>query len=115
MCSVWNSPPYRRLERLLPRLRSAEPLAWRVVHALYEQPSFRRRAWRPRCHGVTSPEHVGQLHKHRRAVALVPRMIRVPLYPVAAVDVERAVRWLDEHWGDAVFIPDELRDVAAVA
>ena len=69
----------------------------------------------PRCRGVASPEHVGQLHKHRRAVALVPRMIRVPLYPVAAVDVERAVRWLDEHWGDAVFIPDELRDVAAVA
>ena len=28
MCSVWNSPAYQRLERLLPRLRSAEPLAW---------------------------------------------------------------------------------------
>ena len=41
-------------------------------------------------------------------------MVRVPLYAVDEVDVARAVRWLDQHWGGAVFIPDELRDVAAV-
>jgi hypothetical protein len=116
MCSVWNSPAYRRLEALLPQLRRDDPGAWRASYAMFEQPSFRPRAWCPRCHGVTSPEHVGQLHKHRRAVALVPRMIRVPLFPVAEVDVERAVSWLDEHWGSgAVTLPDELRDVAAVA
>ena len=116
MCSVWNSPSYRRLEALLPQLRRAEPRAWKACFALYEHPSYRRRAWCPRCHGVTSPEHVGQLHKHRRAVALVPKMIRVPLYPVEQADVERAVSWLDVHWGSGVVVvPGELRDVAAVA
>ena len=48
-------------------------------------------------------------------MALVPRMIRVPLYPVEQADVERAVAWLDEQWGGAVYVPDELREVAAVA
>jgi hypothetical protein len=116
MCSVWNSPAYRRLERLLPQLRRAEPRSWRAVHALYEQPSFRRRAWCPRCGGVAPPDHIGFVHWHgRRTVPLQPRMVRQPRYPVAEVDVARAVRWLDEHWGGVVFIPDELRDIVAVA
>ena len=56
------------------------------------------------------------MHKHdSRTLALQARMIRVPLNPVEPVDVERAVRWLDESWGGAVYVPDELRDVAAVA
>jgi hypothetical protein len=42
-------------------------------------------------------------------------MVRVPRYPVAEADVARAVAWLEEHWAGGVFIPDELRAVAAVA
>ena len=68
------------------------------------------------CCAVASPDHIGLVHRRgRRTVPLVPRTVRVPLYQVAEVDVARAVRWLDEHWGGGVFIPDELRDVAAVA
>ena len=57
------------------------------------------------------------MHKHgSRTVALQARMIRTPLYPVEPVDVERAIRWLDESCPPgAVYVPDELRDVAAVA
>lgn len=57
------------------------------------------------------------MHKHgSRTVALQARMIRTPLYPVEPVDVERAIRWLDESCPPArLYVPDELRDVAAVA
>jgi hypothetical protein len=116
MCSVWRHPSFQQLERLLPQLRRAEPTAWRAVHALYEQPSFRRRAWCPRCGKVAPPDRVGQVHRHgHRTVPLQPRMVRVPRYPVAEADAIRAVAWLEGHWAGGVFIPDELRDVAAVA
>ena len=49
------------------------------------------------------------------AKTIQAKMVRTPLYPVEPVDVERAIRWLDEQWGGAVYVPDELRDVAAVA
>lgn len=116
MCSVWRHPSFQQLERLLPQLRRAEPTAWRAVHALYEQPSFRRRASCPRCGAVAPPGRVGQVHRHgQRAVPLQPRMVRVPRYPVAEADAIRAVAWLEGHWAGGVFIPDELRDGAAVA
>ena len=51
----------------------------------------------------------------RFVAPLVPRMMRVPLYTVAEVDVARAVPWLDERWGGGVSIPEELQGVAAVA
>ena len=116
MCSVWNSPAYQRLERLLPKLRREEPRAWRALHATFEQPEFRRRAVCPRCDGVEPPDHVGRTHQHgRRVVTLAPRMVRQPLYPVERADVERGVAWLERNWAGGVFVPDELRDVAAVA
>ena len=117
MCSVCNTPSYQRLERLLPRLRRAEPRAWQALHALYEQPSFRRRAVCVRCGAEEPPSRLGEVHRHgRTTVTLVARMVRVPLYPVAEADVARGIAWLEEQWGDVgVFIPQELREVSAVA
>jgi hypothetical protein len=42
-------------------------------------------------------------------------MVRAPRYPVAEADAARAVAWLEAHWSGGVFIPDELREAAAVA
>lgn len=115
-CNVARHPSYRRIAQLLPLLRQAEPRAWRAVVATYVYPSFRRRGWCARCGAVVPPEQIGEVHRHgRKVVALQARMIRTPLYPVESADVERAIRWLDEQWGGAVYVPDELRDVAAVA
>ena len=106
----------RALERLLPQLRRAEPRAWRAVYALYEQSSFRRRAWCPRCGAVAAPDHIGLVHRHgRRTVALQPRMVRVPLYVVDDADVGQGVGWLEAHWRGEVLVPEERRDEAAVA
>jgi hypothetical protein len=116
MCSVARHPSYLRLAELLPLLRQAEPRAWRAVVATFVYPSFRRRAWCPRCGAVAPPDRIGQVHKHgQKAVALQARMIRTPLYPVEQAHVENALRWLNEQWGGAVYVPDELRNVAAVA
>ena len=115
-CAVARHPSYRRLARLLPLLRQAEPRAWRAVVATFVYPSFRRRGWCSRCDAVVPPEQIGQLHRHgRKGVALQARMIRTPLYPVEPADVERAIRWLDESWAGAVFVPDELRELVHVA
>lgn len=70
----------------------------------------------PSLRRVAPPDRIGEVHKHgQKAVALQARMIRTPLYPVEQADVESALRWLDEQWGGAVYVPDELRNVAAVA
>jgi hypothetical protein len=46
------------------------------------------------------------VHKNgQKAVALQAKMVRTPLYPVEHDDVERAIRWLDEHWDGAVYVP----------
>ena len=105
-CSVARHPSYRRLAGLLPLLRQAEPRAWRAVVATFVYPSYRRRGWCSRCGAIVPPEYIGQVHRHgRRAVAVQARMIRVPLYPVEQADVERAIRWLDEHWTGTVSSP----------
>ena len=84
--------------------------------ATFVYPSFRRRGWCPRFGAIVPPDRIGEVHKHgQKTVALQARMIRTPLYPVESADVEQAIRWLDKQWGGAVYVPDELRDVAAVA
>jgi hypothetical protein len=65
---------------------------------------------------VYAPEKVGELHAHgRKTVVLVPRMMRVPLYPVDERHPDAAVAWLDEHWRGEPFVPDELLPLVTVA
>jgi hypothetical protein len=111
-----NSPAYQELERLLPLLRADAPAAHKAVVAMFVYLSFRRRAVCPRCGAVAPPHAIGQPHRHgRKTVALVPRMVRVPMFPVEDEDVEAAVAWLEAHWRGEPFIPEELQGVAAVA
>lgn len=71
----------------------------------------------PRCGTVKPPNLAGELHAHkgRRSAAFVPRMTRVPLYPVEQGDVENAIDWLDDRWRGDVYVPDELLPLVAVA
>jgi hypothetical protein len=117
MCRVWNHPSYQELERLLPLLGlDARPL-YRALVGSYVYPRFVRRAVCPNCGAVKPPNLVGELHRHtgRKSAAFVPRMTRVPLYPVEQHDVDDAIGWLHDHWRGGVFVPDELMPLVAVA
>jgi hypothetical protein len=117
MCRVWNHPSYQELERLLPLLGvDARPL-YRAVVGTFVYPRFVRRAVCPRCGTVKPPGLVGELHAHkgRRSAAFVPRMTRVPLYPVEPADVDGAIGWLEENWRGDVYVPDELLPLVTAA
>ena len=60
---------------------------------MFVHPRFVRRAVCPKCRAVKPPALVGELHSHngRGAVVFVPRMVRVPLYPVEDGDVDGAI------------------------
>ncbi len=117
MCRVWNHPSYQELERLLPLLGSdARPLH-RAVVGMYVYPRFVRRAVCPKCGVVKAPHNVGEVHRHahKKSASFVARMVRVPLYPVEAIELEGAVTWIDEHWRGGVFVPDELLPLVTAA
>ena len=117
MWRVWNHPSYQELERLLPLLGKAARPLYRAVVGTYVYPRFVRRAVCPRCNAVKAPAFVGELQTHqgRKTAAFVPRMVRVPLYPVESGDVDRAIGWLDLNWRGGVFVPDELLPLVTAA
>jgi len=116
MCSSWNHPSYQELERLLPLLAARSTAAYHAVVATYKYPSFRRKAWCPRCQQAAPAERIGSLHSHgSRTVALVPRMVREPLYPVDERLLPLVLAWLDREWQGNPFVPNELLPVGAVA
>ena len=49
------------------------------------------------------------------SAAFVARIVRVPLYPVAARSVGDAVVWLDERWRGDVYVSDELLPLVSAA
>jgi hypothetical protein len=110
MCTAWNSPSYRELERLLPLLRSERPdLAWHL-RATFFAPRKRVLACaNPTCGWTTNAWASVNFHTHgRRHVAVVPKMIRVVGPDVRPKLVDAAIEWLDERWRGEVFLPDEL-------
>ena len=94
------------------------PVLYKAVTATFVYPRFVRRAMCPKCSTIKPREFVGELHRHGRhgkASAFVPRMVRVPLYPVAPGSIEDASAWFEERWRGGVFVPDELLPLASVA
>ena len=94
------------------------PVLYKAVTATFVYPRFVRRAMCPKCSTIKPREFVGELHRHGRhgkASAFVPRMVRVPLYPVAPGSIEDVSAWLEERWRGGVFVPDELLPLVSVA
>ncbi len=115
MCAAWNSPSYRELERLLPRLRSEHPpLAWHLSQTYFAP---RRRVLScPRCSWQTHSWASLNFHRHAgRNVALVPRVLRVVPAKVRPELVGAAIAWLDESWQGGVFVPDALLPLVSTA
>ena len=102
---------------LLPLLRVDEPRFYRAVVGMYVYPRFVGRANCPRYKHVAPPRMVGELHPHngRTAAAFVARMVRVPLTPVEAADVDGAIAWLDAQWRGDPSVPSELLPLVTAA
>jgi hypothetical protein len=115
MCSAWNSPAYRELERLLPLLAEAEPNAYWNVAERYWRARTRRVLRCPRCMAFepftasNSNGHV-RTHKHGgKNVALTPAMVPLLDERVEAERIERGIAWLADNWqGVEPMLPREL-------
>ena len=109
MCSAWNHPSYRELDRLLGEMKDAcQHLYWHLAQTYFHS-SHRRVLQCPRCKGIMPTWHSANFHKHGHSnVAVVPRVVRVIHQAVRNEHVEEAVVWLDENWRGDPSLPDEL-------
>jgi hypothetical protein len=99
MCKAWNSPPYQELERLLPLMRGAEPLAYWHLSERWLRYGEVRRAWCRKC-GSHPATEIGKIHAHRpgRSVTLRP-LIERSWHPHMDPHIaERGVDWLTQHF-----------------
>lgn len=112
MCSAWNAPAYRELERLLVVMRERWPKLYQAIRARFLDYADVRQAYckgtrrdnGKRCGWHPSTEigrvHGGCLHRGR-TVTLEARMRRVrPVYD--AIALGDALEWLERHWRRSV-------------